>query len=88
MSSSSSASNADRFEASPPPMKGQIFIDREGAYWEVRRLTTAETLPDFYLVHLSYGPSLDKLEPCLVVGPREFAALVRDRNLQTHLHSA
>jgi hypothetical protein len=81
------ASNEQTYEGPPPPREGQSFTDREGGHWKVKRLTVAENPRGFYLVHLCYGPSVDSLDDSMVLGPREFAALVRDRDLKPHLHS-
>ena len=59
-------------------------MDDGGGLWKVTRLTVAQNPIGFYLVHLSYGPTLDELRDSLVLGPREFAALVRDRGLKPH----
>lgn len=69
------------YDAPPPPALGQVFTDADGGVWKVRRLTVAETPVGFYLVHIAYGVNLDALGDSLVLGPREFAALVRDRDL-------
>lgn len=86
-SSTPTASNAQTYDGPPPPAEGQVFLDRDNGIWRVKRLTMAPTPVGFYLVHVSYGTALDKLEDSLVLGPREFAALVRDRDLKPHLHS-
>lgn len=78
---------AANFVGPPPPAEGQVFVDPAGCYWKVRRLTIAEAPAGFYLVHLSFGTSLDKLVDSMVLGPREFAALIRERDLRPHLHS-
>lgn len=64
-----------------------MFQDSENGFWRVQRLTMAPTPVGFYLVHVSYGTSLDQLQDSMVLGPREFGALVRDRNLTPHLDS-
>lgn len=89
MSSSTNQVEPTRtFEGPVAPPEGQIYKDSAGAFWKVRRLTVAENPIGFYLVHLAFGQSLDSMEESLVLGPREFAALVRERDLQaTHLHS-
>jgi hypothetical protein len=35
----------------------------------------------FYIVQLSYGPTQESMPDRMVLGPREFAALVRDKAL-------
>jgi hypothetical protein len=70
------------------PREGQVYTDGDGAFWKVKRLTVAENPVGFYLVHLAYGTSLDNLADSLICGPREFAALARDRDLKArHLHA-
>lgn len=76
-----------QFDGPPPPAEGQVFVDRDGAYWKVRRLTVAQNPEGFYLVHLSFGPMLDSLEDSMVLGPREFAALIREKDLRVELRS-
>jgi hypothetical protein len=71
----------------PAPKEGQVFVDYEGALWKVKRLTLAESPPGFYLVHLCHGSSLEALHDSMILGPREFAALVRERDLKAHLHA-
>jgi hypothetical protein len=75
------------FDAPPPPMEGQLFTGADGGFWKVKRLTVAENPVGFYLVHLCYGRSLDFLDDSMILGPREFAALLRDQELRPHLHS-
>jgi hypothetical protein len=81
------APNEDRYDGPDAPAQGQVFVDNSGGFWRVRKLTMAPTPRGFYLVHMEYGQSLDALSDSMVLGPREFAALVRDRNLRPHLHS-
>lgn len=73
--------------APSPPLAGQVFSDNSQGFWKVRRLTFAERPVEFYLVHLSYGPSVDDQTESCILGPREFAALVRERELKPYLHS-
>jgi hypothetical protein len=82
----STASNQQTYDGPPPPLEGQAFTDRDGGHWKVKRLTVAANPVGFYLVHLCYGHSVDSLDDSMVLGPREFAALVRDRDLKQHLH--
>lgn len=84
---SSNAPQQRQYDAPPPPKDGQVFIDGTGGFWKVKRLTIADNPVGFYLVHLCYGVNLDALDDSLVLGPREFAALARDRDLRPHLHS-
>ena len=72
----------NRYDGPPPPTEGQTFKDGTGGVWKVKRLTLAENPVGFYLVHLCFGVNLDSLDDSLVLGPREFAALVRDRDLR------
>lgn len=71
-----------QYDAPPPPPEGQIFIDGSGAFWKVQRLTVTDNPAGFYLVHLCYGATLDTMDDSMVLGPREFAALSRDRDLR------
>lgn len=87
MSNSQQTAPNARYDGPSAPMQGQMFIDREGGYWRVRKLTTAPAPKGFYLVHMEYGATIDALSDTMVLGPREFAALVRDRDLRPHLHS-
>ena len=80
---SSTTPEKRRYDAPPPPSEGQLFIDGQDGLWKVARLTIAENPVGFYLVHLCYGPTLDTLSESMILGPREFAALVRDRNLRS-----
>jgi hypothetical protein len=73
------------YDGPPPPLAGQLFVDSDASFWKVTRLTRAENPAGFYLVHLAYGTSIDTLEHAMVLGPREFAALERDRDLKPHL---
>lgn len=75
------------YDAPPPPREGQLYVDGVGGFWKVKRLTIAQNPAGFYLVHLCFGESLDTLDDSMVLGPREFAALLRDRDLRPHLHS-
>jgi hypothetical protein len=75
------------YDAPPPPKEGQLFGDSQGGVWKVRRLTIAPNPVGFYLVHMAYGPGIDDLRDSLVLGPREFAALVRERDLKSNLHN-
>lgn len=86
MSSSTTPQRAF-YDAPPPPLEGQIFTDAAGGFWKVKRLTLAEHPAGFYLVHLCYGSTLESLDDSMILGPREFAALTRDRDLKAHLHS-
>lgn len=83
---SSPAVNSN-YDAPPPPVEGQLFSDAHGAFWKVKRLTLAENPRGFYLVHLCHGSTLDALDDSMILGPREFAALTRDRDLKPYLHS-
>ena len=87
MSSSIPTAAVEKYDGPPPPGEGQLFRDSKGGFWKVQRLTLAATPAGFYLVHVCFGASLDKLEESMVLGPREFAALVRERDLKPHLHS-
>jgi hypothetical protein len=89
---SSNPAPQERYDGPLPPSDGELFIDHQEGLWKVARLTIAENPVGFYLVHLCYGPDLDSLSESMILGPREFAALVRDRNLRPlrpgpHLHS-
>jgi hypothetical protein len=68
----------------PPPVAGQVYVDASNDYWTVKRVTIAEAPPGFYLVHLDCGPSRGAVTRNMVLGPRAFAALMRDRRLQPH----
>lgn len=81
------ASRPKPYDAPPAPSEGQLFVDTDGGIWKVKRLTVAENPVGFYLVHLCYGPTVEKLDDSMVLGPREFHALIRDRDLKPHLHS-
>jgi hypothetical protein len=76
------------FTGPPPPKQGQLFVDRDGGFWKVARVTMAGNPAGFYLLHLAYGKTLDSLGESLIVGPREFTALARDQDLKPHPHSA
>jgi hypothetical protein len=84
---SSSPAPERAYDAPPPPREGQLYVDGAGGFWKVKRLTVAQNPAGFYLVHLCYGEQLDSLDDSMVLGPREFAALLRDRDLRPHLHS-
>ncbi len=84
---SSTTSPLPAYDAPPAPREGQVFIDTSGGYWKVKRLTLAENPAGFYLVHLGYGTKLESLNDSMILGPREFAALTRERDLKPHLHS-
>jgi hypothetical protein len=71
----------------PAPREGQVFVDCDGGLWKVKRLTLAESPPGFYLVHLCHGSSLDALKDSMILGPREFAALLRERDLKVQLRA-
>ena len=73
-----------RYAGPPAPLEGQVFVDPTGGFWKVKRLTVADSPVGFYLVHLCHGPSIAQLEDSLVLGPREFAALLQDRGLTPH----
>lgn len=62
------------------PAVGAAFLDQDGIRWEVRSITRSENFPDFYLVHLRFAKA-DGAEGTEVYGPREFAAVVRERGL-------
>lgn len=81
------AADLATYDGPPPPLAGQVFVDSSGGFWKVARLTIAENPKGFYLVHLSFGPSPESVESSMVLGPREFAALVRDRDLRSQLQS-
>lgn len=85
--SSSTVLRPAPYDAPPPPKEGQVFTDAAGGFWKVKRLTVAENPAGFYLVHLCYGSTLESLDDSMILGPREFAALARDRDLKAHLHS-
>lgn len=44
--------------APPAPRAGQIFLDRDGGVLEDQSLDDYAIPPGFYLVDLSYGPSM------------------------------
>jgi hypothetical protein len=66
-----------------PPSEGQLFVDRANGIWKVRRVTFADSPVGFFIVHLNFGTDLSRMGESMVLGPREFAVLVRDRGLQT-----
>lgn len=77
----------DRYWGPEAPAEGQVYIDTTGGLWKVKRLTVAENPAGFYLVHLTYGASLERMTDSMILRPREFAALCRDRDLRPqHLH--
>ena len=84
---SSSAAPQRTFDGPPPPREGQLYVDGSRGFWKVKRLTVAENPVGFYLVHLCFGHTMESLDDSMVLGPREFAALLRDRDLRPHLHS-
>lgn len=87
-SSGKQVQSAGVYDGPAAPIEGQIYTDSGGGFWKVRRLTIAEKPAGFYLVHLAYGESLDTMGESLILGPREFAALVRERDLSPqHLHA-
>lgn len=85
--SSTTGTGAPGYDGPPPPKDGQVFVDGRAGFWKVKRLTIAQNPVGFYLVHLAYGSTLDVMDDSMVLGPREFAALVRDQDLKPHLHS-
>jgi hypothetical protein len=87
VASSTATQHQQTYAGPPPPREGQAFTDRDGGHWKIKRLTVAANPGGFYLVHLSYGQCVDSLDDSMVLGPREFAALLRDRDLKPHLHS-
>jgi hypothetical protein len=82
-----SASKSPKYDGPPAPQVGQLYVDNSGSFWKVARITVAQNPVGFYLLHLCYGESLDDLKESMIVGPREFAALARERDLRSHLHS-
>lgn len=62
------------------PAAGAAFVDQDGVRWVVRSITRSDNFPDFYLVHLRFVRA-DGAEGTEVYGPREFAAVVRERGL-------
>ena len=62
------------------PAEGAAFVDVDGVRWVVRSLTRSDNFPEFYLVHLRFVRA-DGAEGTEVYGPREFAAVVRERGL-------
>jgi hypothetical protein len=87
VSSSSSTVEQRQYDAPPAPVEGQILVDTTGGLWKVKRLTLAANPAGFYLVHLCFGKTLDDMDESMILGPREFAALVRDRDLRPYLHA-
>lgn len=65
----------------PPPAVGTAYVDADGIHWLVHRLTSSDSFPDFYLVHLRFGPSPDAMDESWVLAPSEFDALVRGKDL-------
>jgi len=63
-------------------LEGQLFREPEGGLWKVRKLTVAENPAGFFLVHLMHGKDVRGLREALVLGPREWAALIRERDLR------
>lgn len=89
MSSSQSnpAPNDARYDGPEAPPEGQIFVDRDGNYWKARKVTHAEGSPrGFFIVHIQHGVSEHELRDSMVLGPREFATLLRERQLKPHFH--
>jgi hypothetical protein len=82
MSRNVPSDNRHAYSGPPAPAEGQVYIDNENSYWRVKRLTVAQSPAGFYLVHLAHGSSLDALTYSMVLGPMEFAALTRDRDLR------
>lgn len=76
----------DRYDGPDAPPSGQVFVDREGNYWKARKVTHADSPPGFFIVHMQHGVSEHELRDSMVLGPREFAALVRERELKPHFH--
>ena len=66
--------------SAPAPAEGAAYVDLDGVRWVVRSITRSENFPDFYLVHLRFTRA-DGAEGTEVYGPREFAAVVRERGL-------
>ena len=85
--SRSTAPQSAPYAGPPAPLLGQVFADEDGGFWKVARLTVAKAPVGFYLVHLCYGTTLDSLDESMILGPREFAALTRERGLKQHLQS-
>ena len=71
------------YAAPPPPVEGQHFAS-PGVFWVVKRVTLADDPVGFYLVTLCHGPTLESLHESMVLGPHEFAKLVRERRLRPH----
>ena len=66
----------------PPPVEGTTYVDAEGIHWRVQRLTMSDSFPDFYLVHLRFGPNESEMNDTWVLAPSEFAALERGKDLR------
>lgn len=75
------------YDGPPAPREGNLYVDSTGAFWKVKKVTTTDNPAGFYIVHMCHGPTVDDMDDSLVLGPREFAALARDRDLRTHLHA-
>jgi hypothetical protein len=64
-----------------PPAEGATYTDDEGARWDVTSVSSTDSFPGFYLVHVRVTTA-GGAEGAEVLGPREFAALVRGRGLR------
>jgi hypothetical protein len=69
-------------EYPPAPEPNTRYVDADNTHWYVRGVVRDERLGGFYIVQLSFGPTQESMPDRIVLGPREFAALVRDKALR------
>lgn len=62
------------------PAEGTAYVDLEGVRWRITSITRSDNFTDFYLVHIRFTTA-SGVEGTEVFGPREFAAIVRERGL-------
>jgi hypothetical protein len=67
------------YRGPPPPREGQLFVDVDGGFWKVSRLTFSAIPLGFYMVHLCYGRCLDEMVHSVNLGPRDFGLLAHEQ---------
>jgi hypothetical protein len=75
-------------EYPPAPEPNTRYVDADNAHWHVCGVVRDEGLGGFYIVQLSDGPTQEGMPDRTGLGPREFAALVRDKALRPTIRSA
>ena len=79
--------NHDHDDGPGAPLPGQVFADRDGCLWRVSKVSFAPSPSGFYILHLQFSKSQSEFKESMVVGPREWGILIRDRELRLHLRS-